>query len=86
MKIHRKSHFKDTSEDHQYFQHWVSRLENLNQRKYEQYSVITSLGKTVVWGLDTLENYPDTLVIFPAPGRLRLSGILTKDWITSITE
>ena len=65
MKIHRKSHFKDTSEDHQYFQHWVSRLENLNQRKYEQYSVITSLGKTVVWGLDTLENYPDTLVIFP---------------------
>ncbi|HMW40012.1 MAG: alpha/beta hydrolase [Saprospiraceae bacterium] len=65
MKIHRKSHFKDLSADHQYFQHWVSRLENLNQRKYEQYSVITSLGKTVVWGLNTLEDYPDTLVIFP---------------------
>lgn len=65
MKIYSKSFFKDEKTDRNYFENWVSQLENDNGRKYERYEIETSIGKTVVWGIHTNEEYLDTLVIFP---------------------
>lgn len=65
MKIQSKSHFKEENSDLAYFENWVIELEKSNNRRYERYEVKTSLGKTIVWGLNTKEDYPDTLVIFP---------------------
>ena len=65
MKIKSNSHFKDEEADVTFFRNWVKELEKVNGRKYEQYEISTSLGKTHVWGLNTKENHPDTLVIFP---------------------
>lgn len=65
MKIHSKSHFKDAKTDLSYFENWVSQLEKNNDRQYERYEIETSLGKTMVWGLYTKEEYSGTLVIFP---------------------
>ncbi len=65
MKISKKSYFKDEKVDHQYFENWVEKLEASNNRKYERFEVITSLGKTHVWGLNTDEPNLETLVIFP---------------------
>ena len=57
--------FKDEKTDLNYFENWISQLEKNNARTYERYTVSTALGKTHVWGLNTQEDYPDTLVIFP---------------------
>jgi len=65
MKIYKTSHFKDEKADQGYFENWVSQLEKNNGRKYERYEIQTSLGKTVVWGHQTTENHPNSLVIFP---------------------
>lgn len=65
MKIHCKSHFRNQTADRNYFENWVSQLEKNNSRQYERYEIITSLGKTIVWGLNTKEEQIDTLVIFP---------------------
>lgn len=65
FKVKRTSSFKDEKTDLKYFENWVSQLEKYNARTYERHTVSTSLGKTHVWGLNTLQDYPDTLVIFP---------------------
>ncbi len=65
MKIHNTSKFKDEKGDLAYFESWVGQLEKNNGRKYERYEIQTSLGKTMVWGHQTSENPPNTLVIFP---------------------
>ncbi|HRE66594.1 MAG TPA: alpha/beta hydrolase [Bacteroidia bacterium] len=65
MKIFSKSHFKDEKTDRSYFENWVTQLEENNGRKYDRYEIETSLGKTLVWGLNTKDEYLDTLVIFP---------------------
>ncbi len=65
MKIHNTSKFKDEKGDLAYFESWVGQLEKNNGRKYERNEIQTSLGKTVVWGHQTTENHPNTLVIFP---------------------
>jgi pimeloyl-ACP methyl ester carboxylesterase len=65
MKIYSKSHFKDEKTDRNYFENWVSQLEKNNGRKYERYEIETSIGKTIVWGIHTKEEFSDTLVIFP---------------------
>lgn len=65
IKVKHTSHFKDKKTDLNYFDNWVSQLEKNNARTYERYEVATSLGKTHVWGLNTQQNYADTLVIFP---------------------
>ncbi|MFT3947871.1 MAG: alpha/beta hydrolase [Agriterribacter sp.] len=65
MKIHSKSHFKNEKTDRNYFENWVTQLENNNGRQYERYDIETSLGKTTVWGIHTKEELSDTLVIFP---------------------
>lgn len=65
MEIKAVSHFKDAKNDIEYFENWVKRLEDNNQRQYERYEVETALGKTHVWGLNTKKDNLDTLVIFP---------------------
>ena len=65
MKIYSKSHFKDEITDRNYFENWVTQLEKNNGRQYERCEFETSLGKTIVWGIHTKEEYSDTLVIFP---------------------
>lgn len=65
MKIKSKSYFKDEKNDIIYFENWVSQLETNNGRQYERIEIETSLGKTHIWGLNTKEEYLDTLVIFP---------------------
>jgi pimeloyl-ACP methyl ester carboxylesterase len=65
MKLYNTSKFKDEKADHAYFENWVGQLEKNNRRKYERYEIQTSLGKTMVWGHQTSENPPNTLVIFP---------------------
>jgi len=65
MNIYSKSHFKDEIADRNYFENWVRQLEENNDRQYERYEIITSLGKTHVWGLNTIDEQLDTLVIFP---------------------
>lgn len=65
MNIKSKSHFKDEKTDRYFFENWVKRLEQNNERQYERFEIDTSLGKTHVWGLHTKEEDLDTLVIFP---------------------
>ena len=65
MKIKAKSYFKDEKNDLNYFEAWVQQLEKVNGRTFERYEVLTSLGKTHVWGLNTKDDDLETLVIFP---------------------
>lgn len=65
MKIYSKSQFRNETTDRNYFENWVSQLEKNNGRQYERYEIKTSLGKTIVWGLNTKDEHIDTLVIFP---------------------
>jgi esterase/lipase len=65
MKIHRTSFFKDPENDLAYFDQWVKKLENVNNRSYHRIDVRSSLGNTVVWGLNTELKDCETLVIFP---------------------
>jgi len=78
MKIYSKSHFKNEKTDRNYFENWVSQLEKNNGRKYERYEIETSIGKTIVWGLYTNEEYSDTLVIFPGARTTSLIWDLDK--------
>jgi len=65
IKVKHTSYFKDKKADFDYFENWVSQLEKNIERTYERHTVSTSLGNTRVWGLNTHQDYPDTLVIFP---------------------
>lgn len=65
MRIKGNSGFKDALNDLTYFEKWVKRLEQANDRVYERTEVQTQLGKTHIWGLNTLDHTLDTLVIFP---------------------
>jgi len=65
IKVKHTSYFKDKKADFDYFENWVSQLEKNIERTYERHTVSTSLGNTHVWGLNTHQDYPDTLVIFP---------------------
>lgn len=65
MKIKGRSSFKEQVADIQFFENWVKKLEAQNDRKYERFELNTSIGKTVVWGLNTNNPNLETLVIFP---------------------
>lgn len=72
------SYFKDEGADFGYFEEWVKRLEQHNDRQYERFEVNTSLGKTHVWGLNTKEEGLETLVIFPGARTTSLIWDLDK--------
>lgn len=65
MQIEHRSYFKEGQLDLAYFLNWVKELEAMNGREYEKYEVFTSMGRTHIWGINTHEDYPETLVIFP---------------------
>ena len=65
MQLKKKSYFNDQEKSVQWFQHWVSQLESLNDKRYDRIEVQTSLGKTHIWGLNTSDKTAETLVIFP---------------------
>lgn len=65
MKIKFSSAFKDPKDDHLWFKNWVTQLEHVNKRTYEKIEVETSLGKTMVYGLQTSDKNLEPLVIFP---------------------
>lgn len=65
MKIKFSSAFKTPSEDRAWFRNWVAQLELANDRVYEKIEVETSLGKTMVYGLQTSDKALEPLVIFP---------------------
>lgn len=65
IKVRHTSYFKDKKTHFAYFENWVSQLEKNNGRTYERHTVATSLGNTHVWGLNTQQNYHETLVVFP---------------------
>lgn len=65
IKIKSKSKFKDQEIDKLEFEKWVSKLENVNERKYNRSVVETSLGNTVVWCLNEEDTSLETLIIFP---------------------
>ena len=78
MKIKSISHFKDEKTDVQYFEKWVGRVEAHANRKYERIEVMTALGRTHVWGLNTQESGLETLVIFPGARTTSLIWDLDK--------
>jgi len=65
MKIKNRSRFKNQQKAQQWFEDWVSQLEQRNKRKYERIKVPTSLGETHIWGLNTVNAEAETLIIFP---------------------
>ena len=65
MQLKKNSCFKDQQKAVRWFQHWVSRLEYLNKKRYDRIELKTSLGKTCVWGLNTDAPTAETIVIFP---------------------
>lgn len=65
MEIKRKSFFKNPIPDKQWFENWVSELEQANGRRYTRLEVHTALGKTHIWGLNIEVDHIETLIIFP---------------------
>jgi len=65
MRIKRRSYFKNNLQDIAQFNDWVSRLERVNDKIYENIFMTTSLGTTKVWGLNTENKDVPSLVIFP---------------------
>lgn len=65
MKIKRTSYFKDEKNDKAYFENWVKKLELLNGKVYQKIEIETSIGKTIVWGLNLENKNKNSLVIFP---------------------
>lgn len=65
MTIKYSSDFKSPTEDRQWFKNWVTQLEEVNNRTYEKIEVVTELGMTMVYGLQTADKNLEPLVIFP---------------------
>ncbi len=65
IKIKRTSFFKDDKKDKSTFEDWVQKLEKLNHRNYQRIEITTSLGKTIIWGLNISAKNDTSLVIFP---------------------
>ena len=65
MKIKGTSFFKDPKNDVLYFENWVNKLEQSNDRIYERIRITTSLGDTNIYGWNTSKEGAETLVIFP---------------------
>jgi len=65
MKIIANSKFKNREKDSLFFKDWVKKLENQNGYKYDKTVINTSLGKTMIYGLNTKNSELETIVIFP---------------------
>jgi pimeloyl-ACP methyl ester carboxylesterase len=65
VKIKSVSKFKDKAAAAYFFEKWVSRVSELSGTNYERINIETSLGNTVIWGINTEKKESKPIVIFP---------------------
>ena len=65
MKNLNKSYFKNKSKSQTFINRWVSIIESQNKCKYEKFEVDTSLGKSIIYGINTEKIELQSLIIFP---------------------
>lgn len=65
MTINSVSSFKNMSTAEDFFNNWIRSVSELSGTSYKRINVKTSLGETVVWGINTDNNELRTIVIFP---------------------
>jgi pimeloyl-ACP methyl ester carboxylesterase len=65
MKIAAHSYFKNPETRDRFFGAWFDEVQRLNGFTYERLDIPTSLGNTVVWGMNTADTDKKALVIFP---------------------
>lgn len=65
MKIKSTSFFKSREKAERFFETWVYEVSKLSDTVYKKTEIITSMGKTVVWGINTENKELKTMVIFP---------------------
>jgi len=65
MKIKSTSYFKNREKAESFFEIWVHEVSKLSGTEYKKIEIETSLGKTVVWGINTDKPELKPFVIFP---------------------
>lgn len=65
MKIKSTSCFKNREKAESFFKIWVNEVSKFSGTAYEKIEIKTSLGKTVVWGINTDKQELKPFVIFP---------------------
>ena len=65
MKPHRVSTFKDPVDAARFLENWNQKVESLNGFIYERLNVLTSFGRTRVWGANLHLTNAKTIVFFP---------------------
>jgi pimeloyl-ACP methyl ester carboxylesterase len=65
MKINSVSSFKDMQAAENFFDKWINKVSEQGGTSYKRINVKTSLGETVVWGINTDNTDLKTIVIFP---------------------
>lgn len=65
MKIKCTSYFKNREKAESFFEIWVYEVSKLSGTEYKKIEIETSLGKTIVWGINAEKDELKPLVIFP---------------------
>lgn len=65
MKIKSISFFKARKKAESFFEIWVNEVSKLSGTEYKKIEIKTSLGKTVIWGINTEKDELRPMVIFP---------------------
>lgn len=65
MNIKAISGFKDKKKDLVFLNNWIQKVQKNSGTVYEKIDIFTSLGTTVVWGINTNLTKAKALVIFP---------------------
>jgi len=65
MKIKSTSFFKNQENAERFFETWIHEVSKLSGTTYKKIEISTSLGKTVVWGINTEKEELKPMVIFP---------------------
>jgi pimeloyl-ACP methyl ester carboxylesterase len=65
MKIKSTSFFKNKEKAESFFKIWVNEVSTLSSTEYKKIEIQTSLGKTVVWGVNTEKPGLKPFVVFP---------------------
>jgi pimeloyl-ACP methyl ester carboxylesterase len=65
MKVESTSYFKNKGKAERFFRKWVYEVSKLSGTEYKKIEIETSLGKTMVWGINTDMRELKPIVIFP---------------------
>src|ERR1700752_2281694 len=65
MKINSVSYFKNVAAAEDFFDKWIVGVSELSGTSYERINLKTSLGETVVWGINADRGDLKPIVIFP---------------------